>query len=677
MAQPGTLLMTIRSLLALLCLFLGIAQANTQTCTTPGQTPSTAFPVCGTSTFSQSSVPQCGGRPMPNPKCAGDGLTDINPFWYKFTCFQSGTLGFLITPKNLSDDYDWELYDITSKDPDDVYKDGSLVVASNWSGESGKTGSSASGTSLYVCGGYGKPLFSQMPNLIAGHNYLLLVSHFTRTQSGYDLSFGGGTAVITDSTIPKLKTVEANCGGDRIRVKLNKKVKCASLAADGSDFFLSTPGYAITKATGINCSAGFDMDSIELSLSKELDPGTYTLKVQAGRDGNTLFDICDNALPTTEEMSFTVTPRFPTPMDSLTAVTCAPQSLTLVFKKPMDCASIAADGSDFTVTGPYPVTVASARGNCSGTPALSKEIILALSAPLQKAGNFTITLKRGTDGNTVVNECGEETPAGSTLSFTVKDTVNAGFTYIKKYGCTLDTINYFHPGTDGVNSWRWNLDEGKTSTDQNPQALYSVFNTKTVSLVVSNGFCSDTSSQTIVLDNFIKADFTTFEDHCPNEAAQFTGIPQGPVKQHAWSFGDGGTADIQSPTYTFSTPDRTTVYTIRYTITDSLGCQSTAEKPVRVYVSCYLAVPSAFTPNRDGHNDYLRVLNAIKAEKLEFKVFNRWGQLLFKTSDWKQGWDGTFKKIAQPTGVYVWFLSYTDRDSKERRESKGTATLIR
>ena len=669
--------MNVRSFLILFCLILGIAKASAQTCTTAGQTPSTAFPVCGTSTFAQSSVPQCGGRPMPNPKCPNDGLTDINPFWYKFTCFKSGTLGFLITPNNLGDDYDWELYDITGKSPDDVYRDGSLVVASNWSGESGKTGASTAGNSLFICGGYGKPLFSSMPNLVAGHNYILLVSHFTRTQSGYELSFGGGTAVITDSTPPRVTGAEAHCNGTIIRVRLNKKMKCSSVAKDGSDFALTAPGYAIKSANAIGCSNGFDTDSIELLLDRELDPGSYTVKVKTGTDGNTLLDYCDQPMPTTEQASFTVTPKFPTPMDSLAPVSCSPQTLRLVFKKPMDCASIAANGSDFTLSGPAPVTVASAAGNCSGTPALSREIIINLSAPLQKGGSYTITLKRGTDGNTVVNECGEETPAGSTVSFTIQDTVSADFTYTKHYGCTTDTVNFFHPAANGVNSWKWDLDDGKTSTVQNPQGLYTVFDTKTVRLIVSNGFCSDTTSRSVVLDNFLKADFTTFEDHCPAEPGQFTGAPTGPVKQHHWDFGDGGTAQEQSPSYTYKRPNRTAIYNVRYTVTDSLGCQNTAEKGVKVYVSCYLAVPTAFTPNGDGNNDYLRVLNAVKADKLEFKVFNRWGQLLFKTTDWKLGWDGAYKKIAQPSGVYVWFLGYTDRDSGERREIKGTATLIR
>src|SRR5689334_13957653 len=98
----------LRLLTCLLLLAAGLP-AIAQTCTTPGQNPATAFPVCGTSTFAQSTVPQCGNRPVGFQHCSGATLTDINPFWYKFTCYQAGTLAFVITPDNISDDYDWAL----------------------------------------------------------------------------------------------------------------------------------------------------------------------------------------------------------------------------------------------------------------------------------------------------------------------------------------------------------------------------------------------------------------------------------------------------------------------------------------------------------------------------------------------------------------------------------------
>jgi hypothetical protein len=238
-----------------------------------GQNPGTAFPVCGTDTFSIASVAICGDVRVAGP-CNADLVTDKNPYWYKFTCFTTGTLGFVITPNTLSEDYDWQIFDITNHDPNDVYSDASLFVACNWSGEPGLTGASNAGTSLTRCGGLGVELFSTMPTLIAGHQYLLLVSHFIDTQSGYSLSFGGGTASITDPVVPALDKARAACDGTKISVKLNKKMRCGSLAADGSDFSITPAVAPITGAIGFGCGAGFDMDSVVITLGGALPPGT-------------------------------------------------------------------------------------------------------------------------------------------------------------------------------------------------------------------------------------------------------------------------------------------------------------------------------------------------------------------------------------------------------------------
>src|SRR3984893_15688158 len=181
-----------------LCILITVT-ANTQPCTAPGQNPSTAFPVCGTTTFQQTTVPICSTHALFVPGCSGSSnanYADKNPFWYKFTCYASGTLGFLITPNDLGDDYDWQLYDITGHNANDVFTDNSLVVTGNWSGSYGLTGASSSGVNYIQCASNptaGAPKFSSMPVLQAGHEYLLLVSHFTDSQSGYSLSFGGGT----------------------------------------------------------------------------------------------------------------------------------------------------------------------------------------------------------------------------------------------------------------------------------------------------------------------------------------------------------------------------------------------------------------------------------------------------------------------------------------------------
>src|SRR5688572_3284149 len=101
-----------RLLLTFSIIFLLCFSVQAQiTCTERGQNPSTAFPVCGTTNFVQTNVPQCGGRQLPVPGCTNGNYKDSNPFWYKFTCYETGTLGFVITPNNpTTSDYDWQLF---------------------------------------------------------------------------------------------------------------------------------------------------------------------------------------------------------------------------------------------------------------------------------------------------------------------------------------------------------------------------------------------------------------------------------------------------------------------------------------------------------------------------------------------------------------------------------------
>ncbi|HMU72503.1 MAG TPA: hypothetical protein PKD93_07175, partial [Ferruginibacter sp.] len=109
-------------------------------CTIPGTTPGTAIPVCGTSVFSQSQVVDCDGPDLNPTACGGDPFPSTRSFWYKFRCFSSGTLGFLITPNNAADDYDWILFDVTGHNPNDVFTDKTLVQTLNGAFVSGVTG---------------------------------------------------------------------------------------------------------------------------------------------------------------------------------------------------------------------------------------------------------------------------------------------------------------------------------------------------------------------------------------------------------------------------------------------------------------------------------------------------------------------------------------------------------
>ncbi|HNN70457.1 MAG TPA: gliding motility-associated C-terminal domain-containing protein, partial [Ferruginibacter sp.] len=491
----------------------------------------------------------------------------------------------------------------------------------------------------------------------------------------------GGSASITDPKDPHLLSAKAACDGTSITIKTNKRMKCNSLTGSGSEFVL-TPNVAnVISASGFGCTNGFDMDSISITMDAPLPPGNYTITVRSGTDGNTIRDACDREIPVGENIPLVVYPLIPTPMDSLTKPRCSPDELQLVFRKNIKCSTIAADGSDFRVdmiSGTTPVTVVGATGTCSAD-GLTPIIKVKLSAPIQTKGTYRIYLQTGSDGNTIVDECNQFTPPNAFLEFNTKDTVNADFTYNILYGCDRDTINYFHDGRNEVNIWRWNFDNLRSSRQQNPSIIYGSFGLKHTQLIVSNGVCSDTSAIVpILLDNELKADFETNSFVCPTDKAIFRDKSIGTIVSWSWDFANGNTSNQQTPPDQSYLPGTYTMNVYpRLIVQNNLGCFDTAIQKIIIPNSCYIAVPNAFTPNRDGLNDYLYPLNAYKATDLLFRVYNRNGQLVFETRDWTKKWDGTFKGQGADLGTYVWTLQYTHIETGKRVEQKGTTILLR
>ncbi len=650
-------------------------------CTTLGQTPATAFPVCGTTVFQQATVPICGNTSLIVPGCTNDGInyTNKNPYWYKFTCYQSGTLGFVITPTDITDDYDWQLYDITGvTNLNTVFTNASLVVTGNWSGSSGLTGASATGVDTIVCGSdpaANMPRFSRMPNIIAGHEYLLLVSHFTDTQSGYGLSFGGGNAVITDPSTPAMQEAEPDCDGTSVTLRLNKKVKCNSLSSNGDEFILSPALATVVSVATDSCAFGFDFDQVTLSLSNPLPAGNYQLIINNGTDGNTLLDNCDNAIPEDSRIDFEYLIPQPIFPDSVGTPGCAPDSVLVYFPKAIRCASITPAGSDFSITGPTPVTITGATGNCINDE--SEYIVLHLASPIYRNGNYTLLVQPGIDGSPILDVCGQPI-LPQALPFTTVDTVNADFTYINNMGCEHNTLTFSHNGAHNVNAWTW-IVNNDTATTQSHTATFPASGTADVQLTVSNERCRDTSFLQLVFNNEVSASFTTEDIICPEDGLLVTNTSTGEVDIWRWEYDVTGSSSLQNPPpYHFPVIGREAYYTVKLVATNSqLGCSDSARKTVTVLDHCLIEVPTAFTPNNDGLNDTFGPHNALKADNYQFKVFNRWGQPVFQSNNWRQRWDGKINGKPQDTGVFVWMLSYVNRDTQQPVFRKGTVTLIR
>jgi gliding motility-associated-like protein len=123
--------------------------------------------------------------------------------------------------------------------------------------------------------------------------------------------------------------------------------------------------------------------------------------------------------------------------------------------------------------------------------------------------------------------------------------------------------------------------------------------------------------------------------------------------------------------------------TVEYTITITTGNGCKVVDTLRVLVpeaapDIYsdIFVPKAWSPNKDGHNDKLRPLCVHIKEIYYFRIFDRWGQLMFETNEIGKGWDGIFNGREQVQDVYTWTLEAIGEDGKHFKKS-GNSILLR
>lgn len=225
-----------------------------------------------------------------------------------------------------------------------------------------------------------------------------------------------------------------------------------------------------------------------------------------------------------------------------------------------------------------------------------------------------------------------------------------------------------------VASWEWNFGDGNSSTDEDPLHQYGSSGDYNVQLIVTSGEgCVDSLTTLVTIYPGPIAAFSTN----PPFAYVFQNInfidestSDFPITNWEWDFDDGNFSNDQNPTHNYNEGND---YDVQLVVEDENGCLDTTKNIVNIYLPPN--VPSGFSPNSDNSNDFLYVYGG-PYETLEFKVYNNWGEVIFTTNDASIGWDGTYKGVDQPIGVYVWTVRATTSDGTEH-EISGDTSLIR
>jgi gliding motility-associated-like protein len=119
-------------------------------------------------------------------------------------------------------------------------------------------------------------------------------------------------------------------------------------------------------------------------------------------------------------------------------------------------------------------------------------------------------------------------------------------------------------------------------------------------------------------------------------------------------------------------PDQNFSYTV--TFTDTNGC--TASDVVRVKYDPLIYVPNAFTPDGNSINSEFFALG-VNIDEFKMEVFNRWGELIYTGDAQSKSWDGTYKNLPCPDGVYVWKIYYSDLFTDDTFTIVGHVSLLR
>ncbi|MEZ5014618.1 MAG: PKD domain-containing protein [Chitinophagales bacterium] len=247
---------------------------------------------------------------------------------------------------------------------------------------------------------------------------------------------------------------------------------------------------------------------------------------------------------------------------------------------------------------------------------------------------------------------------------------NTGFTS-EVTGCLpIDATFVSNSTTD--DSYNWDFGDGGTATGDSVTHTYTIPGVYTVLLITYRCGIPDTVSQVVVVDDLPIAYF----DDDPyyiivNTNVQFTNLSEHAVSYY-WEFGDGGTSTDVNAKHIFT---ELGTYNVCLTATNSNGCSDTYCREVDAEAEGAIGIPTGFTPNNDGNNDIF-IVKGFGIADMHLMVFNRWGELVFETTDPKEGWDGTYRGAEQPMEVYVYSLSGYFADGKTF-ELHGNVTLLR
>lgn len=370
-------------------------------------------------------------------------------------------------------------------------------------------------------------------------------------------------------------------------------------------------------------------------------------------------------------VSPTVTTTYTVGVVDANGCTSAVQMVTITVNPPLSVNAITTQVVCQNTVVNLSAVAAGGNGNYTYTwtpgPLLGPNITVTATATQQ----YTVT---------VADNCGSPV-ATDTVSVIINPAPIPTFTTTSAaQGCEPLCVDFLNttPNTASV-VWTFGGNIG-TSTSSPTTFCFNTAGSYDVQLTVTDNIgCTGTTTMlnyVTVWPNPI-ADFSANPSPATqlNNIVQFTDLSTGAVSW-IWSFGvDDSASVLQNPMYTFAD---TGVYMIQLIVTNSYGCQDSITQPLVVQEDFAVFIPNTFTPNGDGLNDLFFPQGiGVDPDHYTMWIFDRWGNLIYQTSVWPGGWDGTVQgKGPCQIDTYVYKIATQDAN-KSKRVYIGQVNLIR
>lgn len=243
--------------------------------------------------------------------------------------------------------------------------------------------------------------------------------------------------------------------------------------------------------------------------------------------------------------------------------------------------------------------------------------------------------------------------------------------------CIGDSV-YFDNTTpiDSIKEWDWDFGDGTNSQNVSPYNIYQSVGGYSVRLNAEayNG-CRD--SLTKYFPNLVNPiPKAYFEDYIIDNTEElrvgFTNLSSN-GDNYLWNFGEGTSSSSFSPDKVYNDSG---TYNITLTATSKWGCTDSFSKLIIVFYSRPIYIPSAFTPNGDGLNNTFGIETLAGIKELDMKIFNRWGEQIFQSSNTSERWGGYYKGELVPDGAYLYIIRAVDFSNKLHIYN-GTVTVIK